>query len=60
VQKEDLIVQYCNNHGGKFFEFFEYKLKRNGGELIKVNPKHTSKKCSRCRYILKEIKKRID
>ncbi len=27
---------------GKFFELLEYKLKRNGGELIKVDPKHTS------------------
>ena len=27
---------------------------RNGGELIKVDPKHTSQKCSRCGYILKE------
>ena len=39
---------------GKFFELLEYKLKRNGGELIKVNPKHTSQKCSRCGHISKE------
>ncbi len=39
---------------GKFFELLEYKLKRNGGELIKVNPKYTSQKCSECGYISKE------
>ena len=39
---------------GKFFELLEYKLKRNGGELIKVNPKFTSQKCSCCGYISKE------
>ena len=39
---------------GKFFELLEYKLKRNGGELIKVNPKFTSQKCSCCGHISKE------
>jgi putative transposase len=39
---------------GKFFELLEYKLKRNGGKLIKVNPKYTSQKCSCCGYISKE------
>jgi len=39
---------------GKFFELLEYKLKRNSGELIKVNPKYTSQKCSKCGYISKE------
>ena len=39
---------------GKFFELLEYKLKRNGGQLIKVNPKFTSQKCSCCGHISKE------
>ena len=39
---------------GKFFELLEYKFKRNGGELIKVEPKFTSQKCSCCGYISKE------
>ncbi len=39
---------------GKFFELLEYKLKRNGGELIRVEPKYTSLKCSRCGHISKE------
>lgn len=38
----------------KFFELLEYKLKRNGGELIKVNPQYTSQKCSKCGHISKE------
>jgi len=39
---------------GKFFEPLEYKLKRNGGELIRVDPKFTSQKCSCCGHIEKE------
>jgi putative transposase len=39
---------------GMFFEMLEYKLKRNGGELIKVNPKFTSQTCPKCGYISKE------
>ena len=39
---------------GKFFEMLEYKLKRNGGELVKVNPKFTSQECSDCGHISKE------
>ena len=39
---------------GKFFELLEYKLKRNGGQLIKVDPKFTSQKCSCCGHIEKE------
>ncbi len=39
---------------GKFFELLEYKLERNGGKLIRVDPKFTSQKCSRCDHIEKE------
>ncbi len=39
---------------GKFFELLEYKLERNGGQLIKVDPRYTSQKCSCCGYISKE------
>ena len=39
---------------GKFFELLEYKLERNGGTLIKVDPKYTSQKCSECGHISKE------
>ncbi len=39
---------------GKFFELLEYKLERNRGQLIRVDPKFTSQKCSCCGHIEKE------
>jgi putative transposase len=39
---------------GKFFELLEYKLDRNGGKLIRVDPKFTSQKCSCCGHTEKE------
>ena len=42
---------------GKFFELLEYKLKRNGGELIRVNPKNSSLTCSCCDNIDKKSRK---
>jgi len=42
---------------GKFFEMLEYKLKRNGGKLIKVDPKYSSQTCPKCGHISKENRK---
>jgi putative transposase len=39
---------------GMFFKMLEYKLERNGGKLIKVDPKFTSQTCPKCGYISKE------
>ena len=39
---------------GMFFELLEYKLKENGGELIKVDPKFTSQTCNKCGHVSKE------
>jgi len=39
---------------GLFFEMLEYKLKDNGGELIRVNPAYTSQACFECGHISKE------
>lgn len=39
---------------GKFFELLEYKLERNGGKLVRVDPKYTSQTCSCCGHISKE------
>ena len=39
---------------GMFFELLEYKLKDNGGKLIKVDPRYTSQTCNRCGHISKE------
>jgi len=38
----------------KFFELLDYKLRRNGGQLIKVDPRFTSQKCSSCGHISNE------
>jgi putative transposase len=42
---------------GMFFEFLDYKLKANDGELIKVDPHHTSQTCNHCGYVSKENRK---
>ena len=39
---------------GMFFELLDYKLRDNGGELIKVNPQYTSQTCNKCGHISKE------
>ena len=39
---------------GTFFDMLEYKLERNGGKLVRVDPKHTSQTCSCCGHISKE------
>ena len=39
---------------GMFFELLEYKLKENGGELIKIDPRYTSQTCNKCGHISKE------
>ena len=41
----------------KFFTYLEYKLKLKGGLLVKVNPKHTSQTCHKCRYTSKDNRK---
>jgi len=38
----------------EFTRQLEYKSFVNGGEVIRVNPKYTSKTCSKCGYISKE------
>jgi len=39
----------------KFLELLKYKAKLYGKQVIKVSPKNTSKKCSRCGYINKKL-----
>ncbi|HQS72934.1 MAG TPA: transposase [Sulfurovum sp.] len=39
---------------GLFFELLEYKLQHRGGQLIKVDPKHTSQTCNECGHVSKE------
>ena len=42
---------------GMFFTMLEYKLKRNGGKLVKVNPAYTSQECSKCKAVDKKSRK---
>ena len=42
---------------GTFFGMLEYKLKRNGGKLVKVNPAYTSQECSKCKAVDKNSRK---
>ena len=42
---------------GMFFTFLNYKAIKKGGEVIKVNPKYTSQKCSCCGHVSKENRK---
>ena len=43
--------------GGLFFSYLDYKLKKQGGKLIKVDPKHTSQTCPVCGYKSKNNRK---
>jgi len=42
---------------GIFFEMLKYKAEKKGGEVIEVDPKFTSQKCSCCGHISKENRK---
>jgi putative transposase len=42
---------------GIFFEMLKYKAEKKGGEIIAVNPKFTSQKCSCCGHISKDNRK---
>jgi putative transposase len=41
---------------GKFFNYLFYKAEDAGREVIKVNPRNTSKKCSNCGWINHNLK----
>lgn len=50
AQKSGLNKSILEQGWGMFKEFLQYKLDWIGGELIKVNPKNTSRKCNKCGY----------
>ena len=56
-QKQGLNRSITQQSWGMFFEWLEYKLHQRGGQLIKVDPKHTSQTCSECGHISKENRK---
>ena len=41
----------------KFYNLLEYKAKEIGIEILKINPRNTSRRCSECGYIAKENRK---
>ena len=46
-------ILQANYH--KFLELLEYKARLYGKQVIKVSPKNTSKKCSRCGYVNQKL-----
>lgn len=38
----------------KFYDLLSYKAKEEGIEIVKVNPRNSSRRCSQCGYISKE------
>ena len=53
-QKQGLNRSITQQSWGMFFEMLEYKLHERVGQLIKVDPKHTSQTCNKCGHISKE------
>ena len=56
-QKKGLNRAITQQSWGMFFALLEYKLQERGGELIKVDPKHTSQTCNKCGHVSKENRK---
>ena len=56
-QKSGLNRAILDQGWGEFTRQLEYKLTWNGGQLIQVNPKNTSRKCPKCNYISAENRK---
>lgn len=56
-QKSGLNRAILDQGWGEFVRQLEYKLTWNGGQLIQVNPKNTSRKCPKCNYISPENRK---
>ena len=53
-QKAGLNRVITQQSWGMFFEMLQYKLARNGGELLKVDPRFTSQTCPKCEHVSKE------
>lgn len=56
-QKSGLNRAILDQGWGEFIRQLEYKLTWNGGQLIQVNPRNTSRKCPKCSYISAENRK---
>ena len=56
-QKSGLNRAILDQGWGEFIRQLEYKLTWNGGQLIQVNPRNTSRKCPKCNYTSAENRK---
>ena len=56
-QKSGLNRAILDQGWGEFIRQLKYKLTWNGGQLIQVNPRNTSRKCPKCGYISAENRK---
>ena len=50
-QKSGLNRAILDQGWGEFIRQLEYKLFWNGGQIIQVDPKNTSRKCPKCNYV---------
>lgn len=50
-QKSGLNRAILDQGWGEFIRQLEYKLSWNGGQLVQINPKNTSRKCPKCSCI---------
>ncbi len=57
ASKRDLNREILNQGWHQFIVFLEYKLARNGNQLIKVDPAYTSQICSSCGNIDKRSRR---
>lgn len=56
VRNHHLAKSISDASWSKFFNLLSYKAEEAGRELIKVNPRNTSRKCSQCGAINQELK----
>jgi len=56
-QKTGLNKSITQQSWGMFYVLLEYKLHDRGGQLIKVDPKHTSQTCNKCGHVNKSNRK---
>ena len=56
-QKSGLNRAILDQGWGEFLGQLEYKLTWNGGQLVRVNHRNTSRKCPKCGYISAENRK---
>lgn len=56
-QKSGLSRELLRTGSGQLFRFLEYKCKREGGELIRVDPAYSSQECRICHHVDKNNRK---